>query len=62
MCLYESMAHIVTLVHLCMNEVKYDYVWFKGVMWKVCSHVCTHKHVWWSNNRLGLERCSQEYR
>ena len=31
MCLYEIMAHIVTLVHLCMNEVKYEDVGFKGV-------------------------------
>ena len=43
--LYESMAHIVTLVQLCMNEVNHENVWIKVVMLKVCSHVCTQTHV-----------------
>ena len=31
MFLYERLAHIVTPIHLCMNEMKYEHVWSKGV-------------------------------
>ena len=29
-----------------MNEMKYAYVWSKGVMWKGCSHICRHTHMY----------------
>ena len=45
MCLHESVDHIIALVHLCMNDVKYEYVCSTIVMLKVCSHVYTHTHM-----------------
>ena len=41
----DIMSHIVTVVHILMNEVKYEQVCSKAVMLKVWSHVCTHTHV-----------------
>ena len=45
-----------------MNKVKCEHVWFKGIMGKVCSQVCTHIHMYDDLVNTGaLERCAQEY-
>ena len=46
MCLYENIAHILTLVLLCMNEIKYEHmlsnrVYVKGLL----TYVYTHENM-----------------
>ena len=45
-CIYINMTYIVKLAHLCMNEDKYEYVWSKGVIWNVYSHICAHTQMY----------------
>lgn len=44
MCLYERIAYIVTLVHLCMNEIKYEHMLSKSVYVK-CLLICMYTHL-----------------
>ena len=49
MCLYESISHIVTPIHLGMNDVKYEHVWPKGVYVKgllTFMYIHTHKSMY----------------
>ena len=60
--LYERITHIVTPIHLCMNEVRYVHVWSKGVYVKVCSHICIHTHTCIrSSQERGFEWCIHVY-
>ena len=54
MLLYESMSHTVTLVHLCMNEVKYNMCGLK-VLRERFAHMYVHTNMYdYLDNRGAL--------